>query len=187
MGSDRDVDDAIDRAVRQIMSIDPRAGLRGRVLNRLERPDGGWHALPRLAAAAALAIVAVAFVMMRSTPEPVAPSTIGSRTAADPVAPPVSFPEAAPAPVAPPGRPRPAQPRPAQPRPATDRPPRPQFPAPGMVAAAAVGDTTLATDTGEAVDPLPLPAGAPTIIIKPIQIDPLTIEPIVVAPIPPPR
>jgi hypothetical protein len=48
---DRRLDDAIDGAVREIMGVEPRAGLRGRVLERVNRPSGrrfhGYASPPR--------------------------------------------------------------------------------------------------------------------------------------------
>ena len=189
MGSQREIDDAIDRAVRDIMSVEPRAGLRSRVLDRLERPAAGWFALARLAGAAALlVIVAIAFLMIPPAPRPVAPPTIASSAPAP--APPSVPPPA----VAPPyaGVPADSAPtrrvRPPQPPRAPVQPSRPLFPAQGVVAAASVaGDSTAALETIEPVAPLPVAAGASPIAIQAIQIEPLTIERIVVAPIPPPR
>ena len=74
MRTDRDLDDAIDRAVRAIMSVEPRAGLRGRVLDRLERRPAVVFALPRLAgAAAAVTVATFAFLLLRPAPESPAP------------------------------------------------------------------------------------------------------------------
>jgi hypothetical protein len=55
------LDAAIDRAVREMLDVEPPAGLRGRVLDRLERPRRGlgwmWIAAP--IAAAAVIVLAV--------------------------------------------------------------------------------------------------------------------------------
>jgi hypothetical protein len=58
------LDDAIDRAVRAMMNVDPRPGLRGRVLARLERSPAPAAWLPRLALASAIlaAIVGAVFL-----------------------------------------------------------------------------------------------------------------------------
>jgi hypothetical protein len=74
----KDLDDAIDRAVRDIMSAEPRPGLRGRVLGRLERrAAGAWRfAFPTVASALALALVAFAVIQRRpATPTQPSPST----------------------------------------------------------------------------------------------------------------
>lgn len=190
MGSDRDIDDAIDRAVRDIMGVEPRAGLRGRVLDRLERPRAGLFALPRLAGAAAMvAIAVIAFLVMRPAPERIPPPEIASATA--PVGAPDTPPagEAAPAPAAA------AEPAPPQevPRTAPRRTRTPagldivEFPARGVVAAATVAGAM--PPAGEAVEvvPMPLDPGAQPIAIQAIRIEPLAVDRIVVAAIPPPR
>lgn len=70
--TDTRLDDAIDRAVREMMNVDPRPGLSRRVLARLETPRTSWLTVPRLAAAAALvAIIVVALVLVTRTPAPV--------------------------------------------------------------------------------------------------------------------
>jgi hypothetical protein len=64
--SESPLDRAIDRAVRQMMEVDPPADLRRRVLARLGAPaPGRWALFPRYAAAAAAAaalVLAVVFV-----------------------------------------------------------------------------------------------------------------------------
>lgn len=77
-GGDR-IDRAIDRAVRDMMWIDPPAGLRRRVLSRLEAPARRASLFPRFAlAAAALAVLAIGAVLLRQGPPPatVSPSTV---------------------------------------------------------------------------------------------------------------
>lgn len=69
---DRRLDDAIDRAVREIMGVEPRPGLRGRVLERVNRP--GRPALPWLrVAATAGAIAAVLLIVTLTQREPEQP------------------------------------------------------------------------------------------------------------------
>lgn len=64
--SESPLDRAIDRAVRQMMEVDPPAGLRRRVLARIDAPaPGRWAFFPRYAAAAAalaMLVLAVVFV-----------------------------------------------------------------------------------------------------------------------------
>jgi hypothetical protein len=72
---DQELDDAIDRTVRQITSIEPTPGLDRRVLARIEQsgraPVVMW---PRFAAAGLAVAVLLAFVMTRSrTPETLPP------------------------------------------------------------------------------------------------------------------
>ncbi len=70
--SERRLDEAIDRTVREMMSLDPRAGLSRRVLAGLETPRTGWVTVPRRAAAAVL--IAGAIVggwLVTRTPAPV--------------------------------------------------------------------------------------------------------------------
>jgi hypothetical protein len=66
------LDRAIDRAVRRLMEVDPPAGLRRRVLARIDAPaPAGWTFFPRyaaVAAAAAVLVLAVVFVSRPSQP-----------------------------------------------------------------------------------------------------------------------
>ena len=95
---DSRLDIAIDRAVRQMMRVDPPAGLRGRVMRRLESPAARTF-VPQFAfAGAALAAVLIAIVMMRpgapgpsSEPAPRLAAVVPPRpveTAPPPAAPP---------------------------------------------------------------------------------------------------
>ena len=72
--SERQLDDAIDRAVRDMMDVDADAAFRARVFERLEYSKKPrrvrWHALS-LAGAAALAIVLVVTLMWVRKPAPV--------------------------------------------------------------------------------------------------------------------
>jgi hypothetical protein len=73
------LDLAIDRAVREILDVEPPAGLRGRVLRRIESREGAaasafarraaWFGLP-LAAAAAL-------ILLLRSPSPAPPNSTG--------------------------------------------------------------------------------------------------------------
>jgi hypothetical protein len=73
--TERRLDEAIDRAVHDLMSADARPGLTRRVLARLDEPTRGWVAVPRLrAVAAALAVVAIATTLLvNRTPAPIRP------------------------------------------------------------------------------------------------------------------
>ena len=64
------LDEAIDRAVRDIMNADARPGFERRVMKRLSEPVVRRVAWPRLAAAsAALAVIIVAALLLRGAPE----------------------------------------------------------------------------------------------------------------------
>ena len=64
----RDLDAAIDRAVREMLDVEPPAGLRGRVIDRIESPRRGltwiWIATP----IAAAAILVLAVLLPSKTP-----------------------------------------------------------------------------------------------------------------------
>ena len=115
----RAIDEAIDRAVGDMMQLEPRAGLRRRVLSRIEKPFGRripwWRGSFVLLPAAALLLIIVTVitthgpessveVAQTSTPlAPPAPSAPSAPPAPSPAAP---LPAAAEAPVAPPAAPR---------------------------------------------------------------------------------
>lgn len=77
----RNLDDAIDRAVRDIMSVEPRPGFRGRVQERIierrgsglgTRRSGLWtRSLPALAGA--IAVLVIALVLVQRGPQLPAP------------------------------------------------------------------------------------------------------------------
>ena len=78
------LDDTIDRAVRDIMSAEPRPGFRGRVLDRIEdrrhsRFKAAW--MPALAGAAAVALIAFA-LLPRGSQSPARPSSAPVSTTA---------------------------------------------------------------------------------------------------------
>jgi hypothetical protein len=112
-----DVDAAIDRAVRDLMAVDPRPGLAGRVRARLDAPRRAIITAPRLAAVAAVSVALVLMMLtFRKSPAPrpaetaavvtTAPRTVGPEPLkptprAEPPsagAPPASVTQAAPAP-----------------------------------------------------------------------------------------
>lgn len=70
--SERRLDEAIDRTVREMMDVDPRPGLSRRVLARLDAPQPARPTIPRLAAAAAVLVVTAiaAALFVSRTPEP---------------------------------------------------------------------------------------------------------------------
>jgi hypothetical protein len=118
------LDVAIDRAVRRMMAVEPRAGMRGRVLARIGEPQP-W-AFPRLAyAVAAAAMIILAVVMWkpaRPVESPDAPLVVASNPPSEPVT-------TAPAPV--------TQPVPERAAPAagpTERPRRERLPDPPSMA-----------------------------------------------------
>jgi hypothetical protein len=185
MHSEREIDDAIDRAVREIMSVEPRAGLRGRVLAELESPRIQPSSLLLFAGAAALAsIAAVVFIWSRPSPDPAVQEAVLREQS--PVVPPSAAP--ATASVTPPAVQ--SRQKSAPTPPATGhRTQLPRFPARGTVAAANVAPdvTVLPGMRSETAAPLPQSGTAPEIAIPAIRIQPLTVDRIVVAPIPPPR
>jgi hypothetical protein len=72
--TDGDADAAIDRAVREMMSAEPRADFGRRVRARLERPARVIFTIPRLAAVAGLSAAVALFVLTRDNrPAPPAP------------------------------------------------------------------------------------------------------------------
>ena len=186
MRNEREIDDAIDRAVRDIMNADPRTGFRGRVLGRLEQPASAtspsWFTLPRFAAAMAVLAMAVAIAALFRTNGTVAPAE-----------PPVIAQKQLPAPVevrpVPSDHPAPVEQRTKTPavRPRRDQP-AVKFPPQGVVTAASVPDPA-ATTPAVRPDPAVPAAGTELIIVTPVPlvIAPLIIPPIVIPPIRPPR
>ena len=97
--SDRRLDEAIDRAVREMMNVEPRADLRARVLAELDRPPARISLRPRLAFAAVTLAVAVAVlttILQRPSDHRDAPQVAGSLPA------PIPSPQPAPGPTRPP-------------------------------------------------------------------------------------
>jgi hypothetical protein len=80
--SDKRLDDAIDRAVREIMSVEPRTDLRARVLAELERGAARAALWPRLAfasAAIAVALLLLTTIVQRPTERREAPQVATAR------------------------------------------------------------------------------------------------------------
>jgi len=74
MPNDQHLDDAIDRAVRELMSVDPPEGLRGRVFARIEeRPSARLYGLLAGAAAVAALLLLVLLPLRSSRQEPATP------------------------------------------------------------------------------------------------------------------
>jgi hypothetical protein len=179
------IDDAIDRAVRDLVRHDPPAGFRRRVLSRLDVPARRTLLWPGVVtAAAALALVTMTFVMRT---EPRAPAPTLQHASTPEPAPPPALP-AAPAP-----RDRASEPA-APPR--GRRSPESQplrmavfGPPSGRVSAASVREGTAPAAT--AMEPVPedliLPAPPPIAVGAIEPPPPLAIQPIVVVPIQIPR
>jgi hypothetical protein len=179
MRNERDIDDAIDHAVREIMSVEPRAGFRGRVLGKLDRHEpAAWLTMPRIASAAALfVLVLVGLMTSRSGVDPEPQSTVATNQPA----PTVETPAAAPPPV--------SQPSSEPNRERDVRRLAPVFPEPGAVAAANVAETTTFAPEPRATPRMVIVDGveAPAIVIKRITLEPVAIAPIVIDPITTPR
>ena len=79
--SERQIDSAIDDAVRDLMSVDADPAFRARVAARLrERSPRGGHWRQLLAASAAVAALIIAAVLFRGTHEPAMPRAIPTGT-----------------------------------------------------------------------------------------------------------
>lgn len=92
-GRDARFDEAIDRAVREMLDVEPPAGLRGRVLDRIESPRRslGWTWIAGPLAAAAILVLAV-LMPSESGRTPVAPPARAASDVHLPPAPVVSYP-----------------------------------------------------------------------------------------------
>jgi hypothetical protein len=84
------LDRVIDHAVREMMHVDPRPGLRQRVLHRLnDRPQrGGWLGVGALATAATLAVILVGITIDPSEPQPASPGQVAVQSSAPGALPP---------------------------------------------------------------------------------------------------
>lgn len=184
------IDEAIDRAVRDIMHHEPPPGLRRRVLARLDTPDPRRRFLPQFAfAAVALVAVVAAVMVLRNRGD--GENTAAPRTeiaATQPAAP--STPPAAPVTVATPAPEKTAAPpvavRQAPPRverrqtPPADRQQLERIfgPRQGLVSATSVKGAD-AAPPASVPPPADLP-DAPGLAITPIKIDPLFVPPIII-------
>jgi hypothetical protein len=68
--TDRRLDDVIDRAVREMMNVDPPLSVRTRVLARLDRPDPRVVTWPRIAVAGAAALLLALAIVRVPRPGP---------------------------------------------------------------------------------------------------------------------
>jgi hypothetical protein len=84
---DKLIDEAIDRAVRELMGVDPPAGLRARVLSRLEHRPERLRTVPRAVAYAGLAaaVVLLVLVVSRREPDPAPGTQIAATTTESPL------------------------------------------------------------------------------------------------------
>jgi hypothetical protein len=195
--TDKHLDDAIDRAVREMMSAEPASDLRQRVLDTITRPRRRaivWSALAYGSAAlAAIVLIVVSLVTRR----PDVPETrVAGTTTLSPAPAPTT-----PAPVAPPPAPQPSLSLPGR----SPSPPRqargtstPSVDVPNVAdrrveAASIPGALALESETGSAaplepVVPLGIATiGAEPIATKEIGIRPIEIVRIEIAPLPPRR
>ena len=180
------IDRAIDRAVRDIMSVEPPAGLRRRVLSRLEAPPRRVALLPWCTGVVgALAAVVLAVLLLEPSPAPVAPPLV-EQAAKAPAPSPVATPT-------PQSTPEPASVAGAQTaRPTTTdtaiRMPRVTnvfgTPGAGVTAAAADLEDVVFPETPTAAAREETAGMPPPISIPPITIPPLQVEPVRVVPMP---
>ena len=168
--SERQIDDAIDHAVRDLMNVDADSAFRARVAERLHQPKPRGHVWRQLAiASATAAAIVIGVAMWRDKPAPANLPTPGL-VASAPTAPPVAAPPVPPAPVAS-REPRPA---PARTRPSlapTQRIAR------GTLVATVAGDPLPADGPPESA-----PGGVePVDPIASIEVEPIAQKPIVTA------
>jgi hypothetical protein len=174
--TEREIDTAIDRAVRDFMDVDTDAAFRARVTARLQRPAP--RAWTRLAVAAVATVaIAVALLWSRTPPRP-ATTTDGSAASAERAIPAPTLPAAS-------SNPKAAAPVPtARPQASARRAAEPSIPRGTVVAAVAdVPPTSIAPLT--AIEPIGVepiantPIAPPEIVVAPlspiaeVQISPL--------------
>jgi len=195
--TDKHLDDAIDRAVREMMSAEPASDLRQRVLDTITRPRRraiAWSALAYGSAAlAAIVLLVVSLVTRRpDVPETRVAGTTTVSPAAAPTRPPPVAPQPAEQPaVSSPGR---SQSPARRPREASTPPVGGPNVADRRVEAASIpGALALESETGSAAPLKPVvPLGIATIGAQPIAtkeigIAPIEIVRIEIAPSPPRR
>jgi hypothetical protein len=177
---DGEADAAIDRAVREMMSAEPRADFGRRVRARLECPARIVFTIPRLAAVAALTAAVALFVLTRDNRPTPPPPRVAVHTA----------------PVTRPGPTTPDRPAvtPEVPRTMATEAPERATPAPDRPVQAASIDVSELADVAADVEPLkaiaPIALSVMTQepITKPeIRITPLDVSPIEIAPLITPR
>lgn len=166
------LDNAIDRAVRGLMQIDPIPGLRQRVADRLQAPArrGSWLT-PAMATAAVLALVVATIWLRSSETQPVPTPQVA----------------VAPAPAAAPTGDAPRAGTPAsesRPTPQVARTPAPSEtifgPRRDRVTAASLTEGSRKGDPVAVLDPYPIADDWPT--LPPITIEPIVIRPITISP-----
>lgn len=195
--AERRLDEAIDRAVRDIMNVEPRSDLRARVLAELEGAPARIALWPRLAfggVALALAAILVAILIPRLTERPDDGHIAETRPPS--AAPPGTKPAPSPAPQV--SNPRPSSSteraeRPLTPPPAVVIPNRLRVEGDRLIQAASIdtldaGDATgMATGTPgglRPIDPIHISSmgdigtSTPTIVINPIAVDQIDITPL---------
>lgn len=186
-GQDGAIERAIDRAVRDIMSAEPPAGLTRRVLSRLDAPPPRATLRPwYIGAVGALAAVVLAVLLLEPSPSPVAPSAVEQVAKAP--APSAPAPAATPTPQSTPGQATVARTHAAR-RTMTDTPIRmPRianvFGTAGAGVAAAAADIedvvfpeTPAAAAREQTAWTPRPISVPQIAIPPLQVERIRVEP----------
>jgi hypothetical protein len=185
------LDVAIDRAVRQMMAVDPPPGLRHRVIARLKHQEApAWRFLPRFAmAGGALAVIVLAVVMMRPGASVAPPQeSVVATTAPQPQPAPPTVAEAPPRIVTPP--PTVAGPR-REPLPAPPQMAEVFGTRDARVAAATVADVPMDDPFTPETEPgttfrSPI-AGLPPLRIEDLQVLPLQVPPLRINPLFEPR
>ncbi len=172
--NDKHLDDAIDRAVREMMSAEPRPGMRHRVLAQIGTRPSSLLTLPRLATAAGLLIVAIGLFFANRSTEP-QPMTVAVQKPAPPTS-------AGPAPTAP-VKPTEVVVGPARGPVQDDRP------LAGRVQAASVesedpGEPFVQIEALQVIEPITMTQVEQKQILT---LKPITIEPLEIAPISTPR
>lgn len=187
--SDEAADRAIDRAVREIMSAEPGAGFRHRVMRRLSEPEPRpWPRMRHGLSAAAIAVLLALAIWTRPSPEhepasiAMAPAAAAGMAPASPSAPPAVSPASSPPVRTPKLTPPTARETPRLAKTVI-------APADRIVRAASVateegGDSGAPADTPDSAGGVPAPAASQAAAILPIALDSIVIKDIVVAPIP---
>jgi hypothetical protein len=191
-GSNDRIDRAIDRAVRAMVQIDPPAGLRRRVLSRLDAPLRA-PLVPRFAfAAAALAVLVLAvLVVRRGAPGDTTRTPVSNPAATQASAPQAAPPAPAPGPEAGHGNADAAVQPSSSPKPTTrptlrgkpiEMPPVANIfgPPTGRVASATIANVAPPTPAEDS----PAPGSAPAGGLAPLTIVPLDLPPLILAPLP---
>ena len=176
------LDRAIDRAVREMMHVDPRPGMRLRVLARLNAPAErrSWMVPRPVFAVAALAILIVSYIALNNRPVTIGDPVAGSRAATS--TPPTPA-QARTDSVVQQARGNDPRSRPAAPRVTRERIPMPRV---SNVFGARSTQVSAATDRAPGVVWIDTPVrstAAPIETIEPITIAPLQTSPIVIEPL----